>query len=352
MRLFTRFAILLSVAGLAAAPVFAAPAATVTLGGTQNIFDDDRGVDDELIPFGAFELRFNDRWAAEAWYSDGDTEADDFNFDVDITRWHLDALYYLKPRGALHPYLAGGAGQLKRDADLPMGLGSESDTDEEVNFGGGVHWFLSDNFSLRGDARYLFGFDDDTSDFTISLGISYRFGGSDRRAPEPAPAPEPEPEPEPEPLDSDGDGVIDDKDACPGTPPGRTVDERGCEPRFIRGESVELQVNFALNSDQVDDNYLDDIQALADFMKRHPDVIAEIEAHTDSSGAESYNQDLSQRRAESVIRVLTDRFGVAANRLVARGYGETRPIASNDTREGRAANRRVVASLATEDRTE
>ena len=80
----------------------------------------------------------------------------------------------------------------------------------------------------------------------------------------------------------------------------------------------------------------------------HPtadDVVVEIEAHTDSTGPEAYNQGLSQRRAESVIRVLTDRFGVPADRLVPRGYGESRPIAGNDTEEGRAANRRVVVSL-------
>jgi OOP family OmpA-OmpF porin len=181
------------------------------------------------------------------------------------------------------------------------------------------------------------------------LGLSYRFAGTPTRK---AAEPEPAPEPEPEPLDSDGDGVLDEDDACPGTPAGRTVDARGCEPRFVRGESVEIEVYFALNSDQVDDNSLEDIQELADFMKRHPGVNAEIQAHTDSSGAESYNMDLSQRRAESVIRVLRERYGIAADRLVARGYGETQPIASNDTKEGRARNRRVEVSIAAEDRVE
>jgi OOP family OmpA-OmpF porin len=344
---FRRLAALLVAAALMIAPpVFADPPATLTLGGTYNVFDDDREVDDEAIPFGALEFRFTERWAGEFWISDGDTDSD-LGFDADITRWHLDALYYLSPRGDLHPYLAGGAGQLYRDWDVPNG--NLDDSDEELNFGGGVHWFFTDNFSLRGDARYLFGPDDSTSDFTVSVGIAYRFGGEPSR---PAPAPAPEPEPEPEPLDSDGDGVIDDNDACPGTPAGRTVDERGCEPRFVAGESVELQVNFAFNSDEVDTNYLDDIQELADFMKRHPEVVAEIEAHTDSMGPESYNQALSQRRAESVIRVLTDRFGIPGERLIARGYGESRPIADNGTEEGRAANRRVAASLAIEGRME
>jgi OOP family OmpA-OmpF porin len=337
-------AILLGLSLLIPAAIRAEPPATLTLGGTYNIFDDDREVDDELTPFGALGFRFTERWGGEFWFSDGETDGD-IGFDADITRWHLDALYYLSPRGRFHPYLAGGGGQLQRDWDVPNG--SLDATDEEANFGAGAHWFLSDNFSLRADARYLFGFDDDTSDFTLSLAVAYRFA-----APAPArrsePAPEPEPEPEPQPVDSDGDGVMDPDDACPGTPPGVQVDERGCEVRFAPGESVELQVNFAFDSDEVDTRYLDDIEALADFMKRHPDVVADIEAHTDSMGPESYNIGLSRRRAAAVIEVLTERFGIPADRLVPRGYGESRPVAGNDTQQGRAANRRVMATLSSD----
>ena len=160
----------------------AEPPGTLTLGGTHSIFDDDREVDDELIPFGALEFRLTERWAGEFWFSDGETDGDN-GFDADITRWHLDALYYLSPRDQFHPYLAGGLGQLKRDWDVPNG--NLDATDEEANFGAGVHWFFTDNFSLRADARYLFGFDDDTSDFTLSLGVAYRFGAAPARRAEP-----------------------------------------------------------------------------------------------------------------------------------------------------------------------
>lgn len=324
----------------------AEPPATVTLGGSYNIFDDDREVDDELTPFGAIGFRLTERWGGEFWFSDGETDGDN-GFDADITRWHLDALYYLSPWEQFHPYLAAGAGQLKRDWDVPTG--NLDATDEEANVGAGVHWFLSDNFSLRADARYLFGFDDRSSDFTLSLGLAYRFGAAaPARKAESAPEPEPVPEFAPQPVDSDSDGVMDSDDACPGTPPAVTVDERGCEVRFARGESVELKVNFAFDSDAVDTRYLDDIRALAAFMGRHPDVVAEIEAHTDSMGPETYNKALSQRRAESVIRVLTRQFGVSKDRLVPRGYGESQPVAGNNTAAGRAANRRVVVSLSSE----
>lgn len=325
------------------------PPITLSAGGIYGIFDDDREIDDDFGYYGAIEARFTERWAAEFWLSDVETDGD-IGFDVDAIRWHLDALYYLKPRGQLQPYLALGGGQLRRSWDVPNG--NLDDVDTEANFGGGAHWYFTDNFSLRGDARYLYGSDDDTSDFTLAIGVSYRFGAPQARRTPPVAVAEPDPAPAPAPRDSDGDGVMDADDACPGTPVGRQVDARGCEPRFVRGESVELKVNFAFDSAKVDTNYLDDIKALADFMKRHPDVTTTIEAHTDSMGPEAYNLGLSQRRADAVIEVLTNRFGIAASRLTAEGFGESQPIESNDTESGRAANRRVVASIATEGRME
>ena len=68
-----------------------------------------------------------------------------------------------------------------------------------------------------------------------------------------------------------------------------------------------------------------------------------IEGHTDSSGAAAYNQSLSEKRAASVRDYLVNQADVDAARLTSRGYGETRPIATNDTAEGRAQNRRVSA---------
>jgi outer membrane protein OmpA-like peptidoglycan-associated protein len=66
-----------------------------------------------------------------------------------------------------------------------------------------------------------------------------------------------------------------------------------------------------------------------------------VEGHTDSTGADAYNQALSERRANSVLRYLVD-AGVPASRLSAQGFGESQPVADNDTAEGRAQNRRVV----------
>ncbi|HUG43741.1 MAG TPA: OmpA family protein [Acidobacteriota bacterium] len=73
----------------------------------------------------------------------------------------------------------------------------------------------------------------------------------------------------------------------------------------------------------------------------HPDLRIRIEVHTDGAGEAEFNRDLSERRAESLRRILTDDYGVAANRLEAEGLGGDRPLDDNDTAEGRQNNRRV-----------
>ncbi|MEM0953865.1 MAG: OmpA family protein [Pseudomonadota bacterium] len=333
---------------IAALPTQADTPLTFTLGGSYNIFDDERDVDDEFTPFGAAELRFNEYWATEFWYTEGETDSD-LGFDADITRWHLDALYYLKPRGKFHPYVAAGVGQLDREWDVPNG--SLDAVDEEINLGGGAHYFLSDRFSLRGDARYFHGTGSTTADFVLSLALSYRFGDPVGRKAAPvavaaAAAPE-------EPCkDCDNDGVMNAQDECPNTPAGAKVNARGCKERFIAGESARLDVRFAFDKADVDASYLDDIEEFAAFMKRYPDEKAVVEAHTDSMGPEEYNQGLSQRRAEAVIDVLVDRYGVPSSSLTAKGFGETSPVADNSTAEGRAKNRRVMVNIATEDHME
>ena len=82
------------------------------------------------------------------------------------------------------------------------------------------------------------------------------------------------------------------------------------------------------------------LNRVASSLKEWSEVDVEVEGHTDSVADAAYNKDLSQRRAESVRAYLIER-GVSASRLSARGYGETRPVASNNTPEGRSKNRRV-----------
>jgi OOP family OmpA-OmpF porin len=111
---------------------------------------------------------------------------------------------------------------------------------------------------------------------------------------------------------------------------------------FEKGKkSLVLEgVNFVTNSAELTPESKAILDNVAESLKDWPEVKVEVEGHTDSVADPAYNMDLSQRRAESVLDYLVSR-GVATSRLSAKGYGETRPVASNDTAEGRAKNRRV-----------
>jgi OmpA-OmpF porin, OOP family len=107
--------------------------------------------------------------------------------------------------------------------------------------------------------------------------------------------------------------------------------------------TVRLNVRFDTDSAIVKDKYNKDIQTVANFMKLNPDVKVAIEGHTDNVGNDEYNKKLSDKRANSIRQYLIDKFGINGSRLTAAGYGESKPIATNDTEEGRQINRRVQA---------
>ena len=126
------------------------------------------------------------------------------------------------------------------------------------------------------------------------------------------------------------------------------VDATGCPLPVAQVASIKLKVNFDFDSTKVKEVYFGDISELAAFLKRFSDLQVDVEGHTDSVGPENYNQQLSQRRAQAVVDLLVNQHGISADRLEAVGYGESRPVASNDTSEGRAENRRVMATLEVE----
>ncbi|WP_420464458.1 TolC family outer membrane protein [Panacagrimonas sp.] len=137
--------------------------------------------------------------------------------------------------------------------------------------------------------------------------------------------------------DLDGDGVVNANDLCPNTPPDTKVDGAGCAHR----EAVVLSgVTFAHDSTELTGGSQSTLDNAARILSANPQVRVQIAGHTDSTGAPEYNLRLSQGRAASVVRYLVAK-GVTADRLEARGYGLTEPVASNDTSEGRSLNRRV-----------
>jgi OOP family OmpA-OmpF porin len=143
------------------------------------------------------------------------------------------------------------------------------------------------------------------------------------------------------PIDSDGDGVCDGLDKCPNTPPGAKVESDGCIHEKV---TIRLNVEFDTDKSDIKDKYNDEINKVADFMKEHPETTCEIQGHTDNVDRfnnPDHNKQLSQARADSVRQYLIDKLGIESTRLTAVGYGPDRPIASNDTKEGRQKNRRV-----------
>jgi outer membrane protein OmpA-like peptidoglycan-associated protein len=170
-------------------------------------------------------------------------------------------------------------------------------------------------------------------------------------------------------VDADGDGVVDSADQCQGTPAGKAVDAQGCEikadgdsdgvvdsgdlcPETAAGVAVdatgcELEkpitlrgVNFHFDSDELTAESRVILDGVAATLLNHPNLKLEVAGHTDSEGVDEFNLDLSQRRSASVRAYLVSR-GVNAENLTAQGYGEARPVGSNQDAAGRAANRRV-----------
>ncbi|WP_428310762.1 OmpA family protein [Hydrocarboniphaga sp.] len=140
------------------------------------------------------------------------------------------------------------------------------------------------------------------------------------------------------PIDSDRDGVPDYADKCPNTPYGLKVDAEGC---VREAQTIVLQnVNFEFNKATLTADSKTVLDGVATGLKSDPNMKVELAGHTDSKGSDAYNLKLSQNRANSVKAYLVTQ-GIPASRLTAKGYGETKPVATNDTDEGRAQNRRV-----------
>lgn len=119
------------------------------------------------------------------------------------------------------------------------------------------------------------------------------------------------------------------------------------EPMY-RTEAMRLQVNFAFDRAEIRPSEHDALARFAAFLKQHPEITSmEIGGHTCNMGPADYNLRLSQRRAENVVKYLVDNFGIAPDRLTAKGYGESKPLVSNDTLAGRQQNRRVEAVVTT-----
>jgi OOP family OmpA-OmpF porin len=255
------------------------------------------------------------------------------------------------------PYLMGGIGALRHKAysGETLALYSYSRSggwDPMVTAGIGVQYAMSDRLAFRGEiaARYdhddnslnakytvpqgvpanppaLFGLPRHTGfvDGIVTVGLTYSFGGAPAPAAPPPPVREAAPPPPPPPPESARSTKV-------------TIDLRGVEFKFDHprvGEKLEPSLK-APTAESI--AILD--QAI-DTLKRNPEIRVEVDGHTDSKGTDAYNQKLSERRAKGVYDYLTS-HGIDAGRMDGpKGFGESQPIDTNDTAEGRQRNRRT-----------
>jgi len=205
-----------------------------------------------------------------------------------------------------------------------------------ANIGVGSQYFINDNFAVFFEANRYQGISKGFADAGIKLGLTYVFG----EAPAVAPTPAPE-APVAAVGDADKDGVTDDKDKCADTPIVDKVDDVGCSIFTEKSVTIKLNAQFDNNSDVVKDEYLADIEKLADFLKRFPNTDVEIGGHASNVGKPAYNLKLSQRRADAVAKILVEKFAIESSRVKAVGYGVTKPVAKGNSKEAHKMNRRI-----------
>jgi len=320
-----------------------------------------------------------------------DTDYDPNVGDTAINRFGFNGLYDFKNfSDKVTPYFL-------------LGLGYEDVEDEKNsydssmygNYGGGVKFKIFKDIALRAEVKHLIRTDDGGNELYYGLGLSIPFGEKAQATAEEKPQ-------EPAPVavekdsdndgiqdsrdncpntpagvevntsgcgfDSDNDGVKDYQDKCPTTPAGRVVNSDGCEldsdndgvvdgldkcPNTKSGlqvdkngcpNSIDVKINFETASAKINNEDSVELKTFAAFMHDNPAYDVEIVGHTDNQGAKAFNQKLSEQRAESVKKTLL-KHGIEESRIKTSGKGEDEPVASNDTEEGRAHNRRIEEKL-------
>ena len=144
-------------------------------------------------------------------------------------------------------------------------------------------------------------------------------------------------------ADIDQDGILDSADQCPNTPKENKVDANGCTIFEENEVSIKLLINFDNNQSVVKAENFDEISKAANFLKKYSHTSLTIEGHSSSQGSAAYNKNLSQKRADAIVKVLVDEFDIDASRLTAKGYGEERLIDTANTSTAHKINRRVEA---------
>lgn len=221
------------------------------------------------------------------------------------------------------PYALVGGGYSRITVDNP-GFDYRS-YDTIGNLGAGVLWQLNDALTLRTEARAVHNFDNNWWEGQGLAALQVVLGGHlkpaapvapvEPVAPPPPVVVEPTPEPTPEPQ------------------------------QLTEDLKMELRVFFDINKSNIKEQYKPEVAKVAQKLQEYPNATAQIEGHTDNTGPRKLNERLSVARANSVKSMLVNEYNISSDRLTTQGYAWDRPIAPNNTKEGRAMNRRVYAVI-------
>ena len=226
----------------------------------------------------------------------------------------------------IKPYVLGGAGHYKTKfsgverSNVNGAGGRDRGNTEEgtlANAGIGAFWRLNDALSLRTEARGTYHFDEQFWNYTALAGLNVVLGGHLKPA---APVVE----------------VAPVEPVAPVQPAPQELTE---------DLNMELRVFFDTNKSNIKDQYKPEIAKVAEKLVEYPNATARIEGHTDNTGPRALNERLSLARANSVKSSLVNEYNVDPARLSTQGFAWDQPIADNNTKEGRAMNRRVFATI-------
>jgi len=260
-------------------------------------------------------------------------KVDDFENVNTLLKGSLNAVYEHDTGTPFTPYVLGGVGYEYVDSAASI---ENFDSKPFVQGGVGFAYDIMDGIKAKVEGKVLqiLGGDNQDNEVIVTAGVSFPLSPAAKKAPvsdNGCPI-------KINAADEDRDGVEDTLDQCPHTPCYYVVDAYGCTIK------ATLHINFGVNSSMITAYSMPKVVKFANFLKQSKGSTVVIEGHTDSDGSALSNLSLSQRRADSVVRELVS-LGVSPARLTAKGYGETQPIATNATAEGKKQNRRIDAKL-------
>ena len=266
----------------------------------------------ELTPWLGFEAEYNQVKGDMVGQANAEYKQTQINGNFYATSDLITKNYDSK----IKPYVLLGAGHYKYKGEGSIS-GGEDDEGTLGNAGFGAFWRLNDALSLRTEARATYNIDEDFWNYTALAGLNVVLGGHLKPA---APVVEVAPvepvvpvEPQPQELTED--------------------------------LNMELRVFFDTNKSNIKDQYKPEIAKVAEKLVEYPNATARIEGHTDNTGPRALNERLSLARANSVKSSLVNEYNVDPARLSTQGFAWDQPIADNNTKEGRAMNRRVFATI-------